>query len=199
MQKSPQRQVWGDFCFTVSIQFYRMDYRPLVARCQQRDRKAQRELYELFKKQLMGICVRYARESAEAEDIFHESLVKVFNSIDALQDPQALPGWARRVVINTATNQYRANKKFLQHDDCTFLEESSEDFLPILDKLSTDELLAQINTLPEGYRIVFNLYVVDGYTHPQIAEMLGISVGTSKSQLHAAKKMLRAHLQTLES
>ena len=174
-----------------------MNYHRLVKRCQQRDRKAQRQLYDLFKQQLMGVCMRYARESAEAEDIFHESLVKVFDKIGSLKDPQALPGWVRQVVINTAVNQYRANTKFLHHDDCTLLEESSEEYVAVLDKLSNDELLAQINALPEGYRIVFNLYVIDGYTHPQIADLLNISVGTSKSQLHAAKKILRTHLKTL--
>lgn len=176
---------------------YRMNYPRLVKQCQRGDRKAQRQLYELFKGRLMGICRRYARESAEAEDIFHESLVKVFNNISSLRDPQTLPAWVRQVVINTATNQYRANLKLQHHDDCTTLEESSEEYLSILDKLSNDELLAQIARLPEGYRLVFNLYVIDGYTHPQIAEMLNVSVGTSKSQLHAAKKMLRTNLKPL--
>ena len=174
-----------------------MDYHRLVERCRKHDRKAQRQLYELFKEQVMGICQRYARESAEAEDIFHESIVKIFKNIAALQDPQALPSWVRRVVINTAVNQYHANVKFLQHDDYDQLEESSEAYVAVLDKLSNDELLAQIDQLPEGYRVVFNLYVIDGYTHPQIAELLHISPGTSKSQLHAAKKMLRTNLKRL--
>lgn len=174
-----------------------MNYHRLVKQCQRGDRTAQRQLYELFKGRLMGICMRYARESAEAEDIFHEALVKVFKNIGSLKDPQTLPAWVRQVVIRTAINQYRANLKLKYHDDCTALEESSEAYVPILDQLSNDELLAQINQLPAGYRLVFNLYVIDGYTHPQIAELLGISVGTSKSQLHAAKKMLRENLKPL--
>ncbi len=174
-----------------------MNYRPLVRQCQRGERTAQRQLYELFKGRSMGICVRYARETAEAEDIFHESMVKVFKRIGSLNDPQTLPAWVRQVVIRTALNHHRANLKLQHHDDCTALEESSEDYVPILDKLSNDELLAQINQLPEGYRLVFNLYVIDGYTHPQIAELLNISVGTSKSQLHAAKKMLRENLKPL--
>ena len=174
-----------------------MNYRRLVARCQKGDRKAQRQLYDLFKQRLMGICTRYARERAEAEDIFHEALVKVFEKIGSLKDPQALPGWVRQIVINTAVNQYRANVKLQHHDESVLLQESSEEYIAILDKLSNDELLTQIRTLPEGYRVVFNLYVIDGYTHPQIADLLKISVGTSKSQLHAAKKMLRTHLKTL--
>lgn len=174
-----------------------MNYRRLVKQCQRGERTAQRQLYELFKGQLMGICVRYARESAEAEDIFHEALVKVFKHIGSLKDPQTLPAWVRQVVVRTAVNQYHANLKLRHHDDCTMLEESSADYVSILDKLSNDELLAQINQLPEGYRLVFNLYVIDGYTHPQIAELLNISVGTSKSQLHAAKKMLRENLKPL--
>ena len=176
---------------------YRMNYPRLVWQCRRGNRRAQKELYELFKGQVMGICRRYARESAEADDIFHESMVKVFQKIDSLKDPQTLPAWVRQVVINTATNQYRANLKLKYHDDYTTLEESSEADVNVLDKLSNDELLAQIARLPEGYRVVFNLYVIDGYTHPQIAQMLNISVGTSKSQLHAAKKMLRSYLQTL--
>ncbi len=174
-----------------------MNYRRLVKQCQRGDRTAQRQLYELFKGRLMGICTRYARESAEADDIFHESLVKVYKHIGSLKDPQTLPAWVRQVVVRTATNQYRANLKLKHHDDCAALETSSEEHVAILDKLSNDELLAQIGQLPEGYRLVFNLYVIDGYTHPQIAELLNISVGTSKSQLHAAKKMLRENLKPL--
>lgn len=174
-----------------------MNYRRLVARCQKGDQKAQRQLYDLFKQRLMGICVRYARERAEAEDIFHEAMVKVFEKIVSLKDPEALPRWVRQIVINTAVNQYHANLKFLHHDESALLRERSEEYITILDKLSNDELLTQIGTLPEGYRVVFNLYVIDGYTHPQIAELLSISVGTSKSQLHAAKNMLRTNLKTL--
>ena len=104
-----------------------MNYRRLVARCQKGDRKAQRQLYDLFKQRLMGICVRYARERAEAEDIFHEALVKVFEKIGSLNNPQALPGWIRQIVINTAVNQYRANLKLLHHDETVLLQESSEE------------------------------------------------------------------------
>ena len=174
-----------------------MNYRRLVKQCQRGERTAQRQLYELFKGRSMGICVRYARETAEAEDIFHESMVKVFKHISSLKDPQTLPAWVQQVVIRTALNQYRANRKLQHHDDYDALEESSEEYVSILDKLSNDELLAQISQLPEGYRVVFNLYVIDGYTHPQIAELLNITVGTSKSQLHAAKKMLRTNLKSL--
>ena len=175
-----------------------MDYYRLVARCRRGDRRAQRQLYELFKDSLMGICRRYARESVEAEDIFHEALVKVFKKIGSLKDPLALGGWVRRVVINTAANQYHTNVKFQQHGDYALLEDSSsEEYISVIDKLSTDELVAQINALPEGYRVIFNLYVIDGYTHPQIADLLNISIGTSKSQLHAAKKMLRLNLKAL--
>ncbi len=145
----------------------------------------------------MGICLRYARESAEAEDIFHEALVKVFKHIGSLKDPQTLPAWVRQVVIRTALNQYRTNLKLKDQLEYSIVEESSEEYVSVLDKLSNDELLSQINQLPEGYRVVFNLYVIDGYTHPQIAELLSISVGTSKSQLHAAKKMLRTNLKPL--
>ena len=174
-----------------------MNYHRLVKQCQRGDRTAQRQLYELFKGRSMAICMRYARESAEAEDIFHEALVKVFKHIGTLNDPRTLPAWVRQVVVRTALNQYRANLKLKDQQEYPLVEESSEEYVSVLDKLSNDELLAQINRLPEGYRLVFNLYVIDGYTHPQIAELLDISVGTSKSQLHAAKKMLRTTLKPL--
>lgn len=176
-----------------------MDHALLVKKCQKNDRKAQQELYSLFKGRMMGICLRYARRQEDAEDIFQEAFIKVFKNISNLRESEKLEGWVRRIIINTAINHYHKSFSSQIMKDVDEEEEgsSNQDYEGIIDKLNNFQLLAFINELPDGYRLVFNLYVVDGYTHPEIAEMLHISVGTSKSQLFAAKKILKSKLSKL--
>lgn len=173
-----------------------MDYAQLVRKCKQKQPRAQQELYSLFKNRMMGICLRYASQKAEADDVFQEAMIKVFNKIATLQEPSKLESWVRQIIINTAINYYhdQHNIKFLKNleDECQ--QETGPDYEEIVGKLSNSELLGLINQLPDGYRMVFNLYVIDGYKHQEIADMLNLSVGTSKSQLHAAKKMLQKKL-----
>jgi RNA polymerase sigma factor (sigma-70 family) len=173
-----------------------MDYAQLVGKCKQKQPQAQQELYSLFKNRMMGICLRYASQKAEAEDVFQEAMIKVFNKIDTLQEPSKLQSWVRQIIINTAINYYhdRHNIKFIKNleDECP--QETGQECEAIVDKLSNSELIAMVNNLPDGYRIVFNLFIIDGYKHQEIAKMLNISVGTSKSQLHAAKTLLQKQL-----
>ncbi len=169
----------------------------LILACQRNDRKAQTAFYNMYKGKMMGICRRYARTKVEAEDIFQEAFIKIFNNVATLEKPEAVGAWVRKTVIHTAINYYYANVKFQNQIDYETVTESNQSYENILASLSTEELLKLIHQLPDGYRMVFNLYVIDGYNHLEIGEILGISENTSKSQLSRAKELLRKQLKKL--
>lgn len=141
--------------------------------------------------------MRYARSVADAEDLFHEGFVKIFKNIASLKNPEALEGWMCRIMINHSINHYKASAKLSAHINVDDVQMGDDTYNKIIDGLNDEALAKLIQLLPEGYKVVFNLYVVDGYTHPEIAEMLSISVGTSKSQLYAAKQLLQKRLLEL--
>ncbi len=169
----------------------------LVKACQNNDRKAQTAFYNLYKGKLMGVCRRYTRTPDEAEDIYQEAFVKIFNNIQSLEKVGAVGAWVRKTVIHTAINYYHANLKFQNNTDYDNILLSNDDYPNVLAGLSNEELLTLINQLPDGYRMVFNLYVIDGYSHAEIAELLGVSENTSKSQLSRAKELLRKQLKPM--
>lgn len=169
----------------------------LLAGCKQGKPKFQEALYQQYASRMMAICVRYAYTSFEAEDIFHDAFVKVFQAIEKYRGEGSFEGWMRHIFVNTAINNYHKNKKRFHHSD---VEEAGnvQQFEPdMLDTLSAEELLSLVTQLPDGYKMVFNLYVIEGYTHKEIGEMLGITEGTSKSQLAKAKGLLKKNLQQL--
>ena len=169
----------------------------LVKACQNNDRKAQTAFYNHYKGKLMGVCRRYTRTPNEAEDIYQEAFVKIFNNIHKLEKAGAIGAWVRKTVIHTAINYYHANLKFQNNTNYDNILLSNDDYPNVLASLSNEELLTLINQLPDGYRIVFNLYVIDGYNHAEIGELLGVSESTSKSQLSRAKELLRKQLKPL--
>ncbi len=169
----------------------------LVRACQRNDRKAQTAFYNLYKGKLMGVCRRYARTREESEDIYQEAFVKIFNNIHTLEKIEAVGSWVRKTVVHTAINYYHANLKFQQNTDYENVILSNDDHTNVWASLSNEELLAVIRQLPDGYRVVFNLYVIDGYSHNEISDMLNISESTSKSQLSRAKEQLRKHLKQM--
>ena len=174
----------------------------LLAACVRQERVAQRRLYGQFHGFAMGICLRYARDRDQALEAANDGFVKAFRDLyrfDAARHPTAVlgsfRGWLKRIMIHTAIDHYRANERH-QHqqelDDAT-LNQADQGATP-LDTLSYDELLALVQRLPPAYRAVFNLNVIDGFGHEEIAEQLHISVGTSKSNLFKARAHLRAML-----
>ena len=154
------------------------------------DRKMQRELYQRFAPKMYGVCLRYAGNAEEAEDILQEGFIKVFNKIGSFRNEGSFEGWLRRIFVNTAIEHFR-KKTYLQ--PITEYEESTVEgkYLSVLDNLAEKDIIRLVQQLSPGYRTVFNMYVVEGYTHKQIAEALGISEGTSKSQLSRAKLILQ--------
>ena len=162
----------------------------LIQGCIREDRKMQYELYERFSPKMYGVCLRYAANVEEAEDLLQEGFMKVFKKISSFRSEGSFEGWIRRIFVNTAIEQFR-KKSYLQ--PITEQEENSIEgkYISVLDNLAEKDIISLIQQLSPGYRTVFNMYVVEGYTHKQIAETLGISEGTSKSQLSRAKLILQ--------
>ena len=146
----------------------------------------------------MGICLRYAKNREEAEDMFQESFVRVFKNISKLDNALAIDAWAKRVFINTAINYYQKHSRHHGHFDVDQTFDLSIDTADIVSAMNVEELLKLVNQLPGGYRAVFNLYAIEGFSHREIGEKLGISEGTSKSQLSRAKGMLKKKILELE-
>jgi RNA polymerase sigma-70 factor (ECF subfamily) len=148
------------------------------------------ELYQQFAPKMYGVCLRYAGNAEEAEDILQEGFIKIFNKIGSYRGDGSFEGWIRRIFVNTAIEHFR-KKTYLQ--PLTEVEENTMEgkYLSVLDKLAEKDIIQLVQQLSPGYRTVFNMYVVEGYTHKQIAEALGISEGTSKSQLSRAKQILQ--------
>jgi RNA polymerase sigma factor (sigma-70 family) len=168
----------------------------LLDGCQAGNRRAQNQLYRAYASGLLGVCMRYASGLSEAEDILQEGFVKIFTNIKSFKGIGSLEGWMKRIIINTALNHIRQNAKFrtlYYSDDLPEYQEEDNEDLP-LPEVSAEILLQIIQNLPEGYRMVFNLYAIEHNTHKEIAELLGISEGTSKSQLSKARKMLKMKL-----
>lgn len=137
----------------------------------------------------MAICLRYTKSRFEAEDIFHEAFVKVFKNMETWQGG-SFEGWMRRIFVNTAINHYHQNKKYFDHVDASYADVvSTHD--NIISTLANQELLELVNQLPDGYKLIFNLHVVEGYNHTEIGELLNIAEGSSKSQLSKAKVYLK--------
>ncbi|MEZ4984969.1 MAG: sigma-70 family RNA polymerase sigma factor [Saprospiraceae bacterium] len=168
----------------------------LVQDCLRANRRAQRKLYEQYKLPLYRLCLRYARDEQEAEDFLHEAFLVVFRDLVQYKGNGPLGGWLRRVTINVALQQLRKQKRLLytdtNEDQIPDIADEEQDDLPPVANMQ--ELINHIQALPTGYRTVFNLFVIENFSHQDIAAQLGISIGASKSQLSKAKAMLRQKL-----
>jgi RNA polymerase sigma factor (sigma-70 family) len=154
------------------------------------ERKMQQELYQRFASKMYGVCLRYAGSAEEAEDVLQEGFIKVFNKIGSFRGDGSFEGWIRRIFVNTAIEHYR--KKIYLQPITEYEEDTMEGkYLSVLDKMEEKDIIQLVQQLSPGYRTVFNMYVIEGYSHKQIAEALGISEGTSKSQLSRAKQILQ--------
>lgn len=164
----------------------------LVKACQAQNPKAQSTLYNRYAGRLMGVCLRYANDSAEAEDIFQEAFIKIFAHIDQVR-PETLSAWIKRIVINTAINHYRQQKKYHGIDEINDSVENEyfDTQTNAIDNLSQEELLNLIQKLPKGYKMVFNLFAIEGYAHKEIGEIMNITEANSKNIYAKAKKSLQ--------
>jgi RNA polymerase sigma factor (sigma-70 family) len=166
----------------------------ILAGCRRGQPGAQRALYQHLAYPLMGVCLRYCPSRAEAEDALQNAFIKIFGSLHQFSGQGPFEAWARRITVNTAINAYHQRQQrgpHVEYDEAA--EVPHPDGTP-LEQLSADDLLRVLQTLPLGYRTVLNLYAVEGYSHAEIADMLGISEGTSKSQLARARRLLETKL-----
>ena len=162
----------------------------LISGCIDGNRRMQEELYRRFSPRMYAVCLRYAGNPEEAEDILQEGFIKIFKKLGSFRSEGSFEGWIRRIFVNTAIEHFR-RKRYLQ--PVTEKEENTLEgsYLSVLDNLAERDIMELIQQLSPGYRTVFNMYVVEGYTHKEIGDMLGISEGTSKSQLSRAKVILQ--------
>lgn len=170
----------------------------LIERCGRFDKLAQKKLYDKFAPRMFGLCLRYASSRAEAEDILQDGFVKIFMNIRQYNGSGSFDGWMKRVIINTAISNYRQNLKHYYHLDIDEIKKTEVDESTVLTPEYThEELLSVINELPPGFRLVFNMYAIEGYKHKEISEMLSIDIGTSKSQFSRAKVLIQKKLEEL--
>lgn len=160
------------------------------------NRKAQRQLYTSFASKMLGVCRQYIKDIHQAEDVMIMGFMKVFNSINTFEHKGSFEGWIRRIMVNECISHIRSQKKWLFIDDENYFDETVN---PIESKLSVDDIQFLIDQLPEGCKMIFNLYVIEGYKHREIAQMLGIEEGTSKSQLAHARKILQGTISKLKN
>src|SRR6187549_2704977 len=174
-----------------------MEQLRLVRECLKGKPQAQKELYELYAETMLGVCYRYTRSVRDAEDVLQEGFVKVFHHLKQYKQQGELGAWIRRIMVNTALNYLKRHRKY--QEEMFFTEEYLH---PVADddptiRLSSKELADLIRQLPQGYQVIFNLHAVEGFSHVEIGEMLGISDGTSRSQYSRARNLLITWLKEI--
>ncbi len=181
----------------MGLQIYRAKETELIEGCQRQNREAQHALYRTYSGKMYSLCCRYVKDRMEAEDVLITSFTKIFEKIGQFKGEGSFEGWIRRVVVNESLTYLRRNKNMYLETD---IEEAAfePDYRKLENQLEADDLMKLIEALPVGYRTVFNLYAIDGYTHQEIGEQLGISENTSKSQLSRARALLQKKLVEIE-
>lgn len=168
----------------------------LIRRCIEWDRQAQNALYKKYCAKMFTVCFQYSKSREEAEDTFHEGFMKVFENLKHFSNVGSLEGWIRKIMVNTAIEKYRKNSRLFIvvniDENKDFLNLHSTD--DILSQIDADDLMVLIQKLPPVYKMVFNLFVFEGLKHKEIAEQLGITEGTSKSNLYEAKAILQKQI-----
>jgi len=168
----------------------------LIEKCKKHDTKAQSEIYKLFSRKLFSLCLKYSRNRAEAEDNLQDAFLTIFKKIAQYSSTGAFEGWMKRIVINTALQKYRSKGvlNIVNEDAIEDVIIENDD-----DDIDIGFLLLCIQELPDRYRLVFNLYALDGYSHKEIAEMLNITTGTTKSNLARARMILKDKIETYKT
>ena len=177
----------------------------LIQGCAQGSRRSQHRIYKQFYGKMLGVCLRYIPHRDEAKDVLQEGFIKVFSHIDRYNGNGSFEGWIRRIMVNTAIDAFRKNRSQAMYPDSEHIDRIKDDSAEddddnnIFEHIDTKRILQEVQNLSPAYRMVFNLYVLEGYSHQEIADELGISVGTSKSNLSKAKMNLKKALKSLIS
>jgi RNA polymerase sigma-70 factor (ECF subfamily) len=162
----------------------------LIKSCVSGDGKAQKRLYDEYSKMMFGICLRYSNSKDDAKDILQDGFIKIFTKISQYNFSGSFEGWMKRIFVNTALEHYRTNKNHMNQSDVEYANNNPHHDYTI-EKISQKEILNMLSKMPPGYRNVLNLFIIEGYSHAEIGEMMGISEGTSKSQLSRARIILQ--------
>ena len=169
-----------------------MSLEKLILQCKKQDIRAQEKLYRMYSGKLFGLCLKYSNNYQQAEDNLQDGFITIFNKINQYEDKGSFEGWMKRIVINTTLQKHRKEKYFEIINE-NLLEDPEIEVDD--EEITTDFLLESIQDLPERYRQIFNLYALDGFSHKEIAEMLNISVGSSKSNLARARHILKSKIE----
>jgi RNA polymerase sigma factor (sigma-70 family) len=171
----------------------------LLVGCLKKDGNSQKALFAKYGERMMGLCLRYAGSREEAQDYLQEGFIKVFEKLGQYNGSGALGGWISTVMVNTALIQLRKKKREGYSEDIDEMYHLSNSDHDILDQMSADELMQLVTAMPPGYRAVFNLFAIEGFSHKEIADKMEISESTSKTQFHKAKAYLKKRIEELNS
>lgn len=174
-----------------------MTLEELIIQCKKQDSKAQGELYTRYNRVLFAICLRYSPNYVEAEDNLQDAFLTIFKKVDQYKGKGSFEGWIKRITVNTVLQKYRKQRAFEIVDEGQIEDEADDEVES--DDIPLDFLLKIVQELPDRYRLVFSMYVLDGYQHKEIAEMLGISDGTSKSNLARARIILKNKVEAFNA
>ncbi len=181
----------------MEFKIHRATEQELITGCINRDHAAQKRLYDTFSSKMYALCCRYVKDSMEAEDVLVTAFTKVLDKINQYKSEGSFEGWIRRIVVNEALTHLRKSR-FMYLETELEVAHYEPDYQTTSDHLEAEDLLTMIDELPAGYRVVFNLYAIDGYSHKEIAEQLGISENTSKSQLSRARVYLQRKINGVQ-
>ena len=177
------------------------DEQTILKGCREGKRNAQKQLYEKFVSSMFTVCLRYARSRDEAEDLLQEGFLRIFQNINSFRQQGSFEGWMKRIMVNHALNQHKKSRKSPFFEDVDEVSESElltfQDDQEVNSPVPPEKLLELIQSLPEGYRMVFNLYVFEDYSHKEIASSLNITENTSKTQLMKARRHLKKKINEL--
>ncbi len=170
----------------------------IIKQCQKNNAKAQKLLYNCFSPWLFGVCLQYCKDKTEAEDQLQEAFIKIFTNINKYRFEGSFEGWMRRIVVNTIIESFRKKNPVYFVDSIEQVAKDTPDTNEHIETINPKELLSYIEDLPPKYKLVFNLYALEGYSHQEISEILEISVGTSKSNLSRARKILKDKISVVK-
>lgn len=182
----------------MGFKIYRAKETEWIEGCRQQDARAQKHLYEHYSGKMYALCCRYIPSKMEAEDVLVIAFTKLFERIDQYKGDGSFEGWMRRIMVNESLTYLRRNKNMYLEAEIEAADREP-DYKTLDNQLEVEDLMKLVNDLPTGYRMVFNMYAIDGYSHKEIAEQLGISENTSKSQLSRARNLLQKNLMELEN
>jgi len=170
----------------------------LLEGCKRAERGTQELLYKMLASRMLGVCMRYARDSFEAEDMLQMGFVKVFQKVNEFRGEGSFEGWIRRIMVNTAIETYRKNQRMMNVVDINEVFDTPQETFD-MNGLEVKDLMKLIQQLSTGYKLVFNLYAIEGYSHKEIAAQLGITEGASKSQLSRARAILKEKIRKIDT